>query len=81
MTLQLQKHNHLMIFTKASCLPTTSFPGGSVSKEYTCNGGDLGSIPGSGKSPGEGSILARRIPWTDKPGRLQSMRSQELGIS
>ena len=30
------------------------FPGGSDSKESTCNAGDLGSIPGLGRSPGEG---------------------------
>ena len=30
------------------------FPGGSVSKESTCNAGDLGSIPGLGRSPGGG---------------------------
>ena len=29
------------------------FPGGSDSKEFTCNAGDLGSIPGLGRSPGE----------------------------
>ena len=29
------------------------FPGGSDSKESTCDAGDLGSIPGSGRSPGE----------------------------
>ena len=29
-------------------------PGGSNSKEFTCNAGDLGSIPGLGKSPGGG---------------------------
>ena len=45
------------------------FPGSSVGRESTCNVGDLGSIPGSGRSPGEGngthsSILAWRIPWT-----------------
>ena len=39
------------------------FPGGSVSKESACNAGDPGSIPPSGRSPGEGngnhsSILA-----------------------
>ena len=28
--------------------------GGSDGKEYACNVGDLGSIPGSGRSPGEG---------------------------
>ena len=31
-----------------------SFPGGSAGKESACNAGDLGSIPGSGRSPGEG---------------------------
>ena len=30
-----------------------SFPGGSISKETACNAGDLSSIPGSGRSPGE----------------------------
>ena len=32
------------------------FPGGgSAGKEPSCNAGDVGSIPGSGRSPGEGS--------------------------
>ena len=31
------------------------FPGGSVAKESACNAGNLGSIPGLGKSPGEGN--------------------------
>ena len=30
------------------------FPGGSAGKESTCDAGDLGSIPGLGRSPGEG---------------------------
>ena len=30
------------------------FSGGSAGKEYACNAGDLGSIPGLGRSPGEG---------------------------
>ena len=32
-----------------------SFPDGSDSKESSCNVGDLGSIPGWGKSPGGGN--------------------------
>ena len=39
-------------------LPTPvllGFPGGSDSKESTCNVVDLGSIPGLGRSPGEGT--------------------------
>jgi len=31
------------------------FPGGSGGKEPTCNVGDLGLIPGLGRSPGEGN--------------------------
>ena len=31
------------------------FPGGSVGKESACNAGDLGSIPGLARSPGEGN--------------------------
>ena len=30
------------------------FPRGSADKESACNAGDLGSIPGLGRSPGEG---------------------------
>ena len=31
------------------------FPGGSDGEESACNAGDLGSIPGSGRSPGVGN--------------------------
>ena len=31
------------------------FPDGSDGKEYACNAGDLGSMPGSGRSPEEGN--------------------------
>ena len=34
--------------------PCQGFPGGSAGKESACNDGDLGSIPGLGRSPGEG---------------------------
>ena len=59
------------------------FPGGSDGKEYACNARDPGLIPGSGKSSGEGmatdsSILAWRNPWTEEPGRLQSMGLQRV---
>ena len=35
-------------------LAIKGFPGGSDSKESVCNAGDSGSIPESGRSPGEG---------------------------
>ena len=34
---------------------TQGFPGGSEGEASACNVGDLGSIPGSGRSPGEGN--------------------------
>ena len=59
-------------------------PPGSDSKASAHNAGDLGSIPGSGRSPGEGNgnpfqYSARKIPWTEEPDRLQSMGSQRVG--
>ena len=59
------------------------FPGGSDGKESACSAGDPGSVPGSGRSSGVGnathsSILAWRILWTEKPGRLQFMGSQRV---
>ena len=38
-----------------SLLTHLGFPGGSVRKESACNARDLGLIPGSGRSPGEGN--------------------------
>ena len=38
---------------KDSPLVLVGFPGGSDGKESTCNAGDLGSIPGLGRAPGE----------------------------
>ena len=109
-----------------------SFPGGSDGKASACNVGDPGSIPGLGRSPGEGNdyptsvfwpgefhgltktslvaqmvkrlsimwetrvrslgwedplekemaihynTIAWKIPWTEEPGRLQSMGSQRI---
>ena len=61
--------------------PDKSFPGDSEGKVSAYNVGDLGSIPGSGRSPEKemathSGTLAWKIPWTEKPGRLQSMGSQ-----
>ena len=37
--------------TQVSCF---GFPCGSAGKESACNAGDLGLVPGLGRSPGEG---------------------------
>ena len=58
-------------------------PPGSGGKESACSAGDLGSVSGLGRSPGEGmatlsSILTWRSPWTEEPGGLQSMGLQRV---
>ena len=42
------------------------FPGGSADKESSCNAGDLGSIPGLGRSPGEGKGYALQYSGLEK---------------
>ena len=57
-----------------------------IVKNLPANAGDtrdLGSIPGSGRSPGGGNgnplqYLAWEIPRTEEPGGLQSMGSQRV---
>ena len=39
------------------------FPDSSIGKEFTCNSEDLGSIPGSGRSTGEGIGYPLQYSW------------------
>ena len=123
MTLKLNNKNHwlkLKLFLYFFRF-YKGFPGSSPSKESTCNAGDPGSIPESGRSGGEGQathssihgfpwqlkwyriclqckrpgfspwvgkipwrrawqptlvFLPGESPWTEEPGRLQSIASQ-----
>ena len=43
------------------------FPGGSVSEESVCNAGDQDSIPGSGRSPGEGNSNPLQYSCLENP--------------
>ena len=59
-------------------------PGDPDGIESVCNAGDLGSIPGLGRSLKKGmatysSILAWGIPWTEDPSRPQSIGPQRVG--
>ena len=60
------------------------FPGGSDSTESAHNVGNLGSIPEVGRSPGGGHdnplivLFTGESPWTEKPGRLQSVGQQRV---
>ena len=48
------------------------FPGGSDGKGFTCNAGDLGLVPGSGRYPGEGKGLLTPVLL---PGEFHGQRS------
>ena len=55
-----------MICWRRESLPTPvllGFPCGSAGKELACNVGDLGSIPGLGRSPGEGKGYPLQYSW------------------
>ena len=67
--------------SQADSLPT-ELSGKPDGKESACNEGDLGSIPGSGRSPGEGNgnpLLYSCLENSMDRGRLQSMGSQRVG--
>ena len=56
------------------------FPGGSAGKESARNAGELDwKDPLEKGNTTHSSILAWKIPWTEKPGRLQAMGSQRVG--
>ena len=55
-----------------------------IVKASACNVGDLGSIPGPGRSlekemATHSITLAWKIPWMEEPHRLQSTGSKRLG--
>ena len=61
------------------------FPGGSAIKNPPDNAGGAGSIPGSGRIPGEGngnhsSILTWEMPWTELGGLLCPCGCKELDM-
>ena len=58
------------------------FPGGASGKEPACQyrrHKRCGFSPLEEVLASDSSVLAWRIPWTEKPGGLQSMESQRVG--
>ena len=68
------------------CWVTTFLPDGSVGKESTCNAGDPGSIPGSGRSAREEIGYPLQYSWASltaqlvkNPPAMQETLAQFLG--
>ena len=78
-----------LVFKGASKLFSMGFPSGTVVKNLCANAGDvrgMSSIPGSGRSPGEGngnhsSILTWIIPWPEEPGGQSPWDHKQLGTT
>ena len=69
---------------RLSCteLDGLGFSGGSVVKNPLANARDLGWVdPLEKEMATHFSILAWEIPWTEEPGRLQSMGSQRVRLN
>ena len=80
LSLMLQEGHSFVLLASAGLLAWASLVSQTV--ESACNVGDLGSIPGLGRSPGEGNgyplqYSGLRILWTEEPGRLQSTVGQD----
>ena len=78
----------LSVLFRVSLIAWWGFPGGSDSKESICNEGDLGSVPGLGRSPGEGNGYPLQCSGLENSmdkgawhlhGKLPSMGSQRVG--
>ena len=59
----------------------TSFPGGSDSKESTCSMGNLGSIPGLGRSPGGGHGNPLQYSYLENPMDRGAWKATVHGIA
>ena len=60
---------------------TGGFPGIQVGKESACSAGDLGSIPGSGRSPGEGNGNPLQYSCLENPMDRGAWRATDHGVA
>ena len=58
-----------------------AFPCSSVSKQCDCNTGDLGSIPGLGRSPGEGNGNPLRYSCLENPRDREAWWAAVYGVA
>ena len=57
------------------------FPGGSDGKDSTCNAGDLGSTPGSGRSAGEGNGNPLQYSFLENPMDRGAWQAADHGVA
>ena len=70
--IKVQRHTRCLYFNDVY-YKLWGFPGGSVGKKSACSAGDPGSIPGSGRSPGEGNGNPLQDSCLEKPHGQRSL--------
>ena len=65
-----QSWTRLKRLSSSSSILTKGFPNSSVGKEAACNAGDPSSIPGLGRSPGEGIGYPLQYSWASPVAQL-----------
>ena len=71
----------VQVYILKGVLMVRDFPCGSDSKKSSCNAGDLGSIPGSGRSPGEGNGNPLQYSCLENPMDRGAWRATVHGIA
>ena len=64
-----------------SCMPHPDFPRSPVGEEFICNAGGLGSIPGLGRSPGEGSGNPLQYSCLENPMDREAWQATVHGVT
>ena len=62
-------------------LPFQGFPGGSDGRESACNAGDWGSIPGLGRSPGDGNGKPLQCSCLENPMDRGTLQATVHGVA
>ena len=66
---------------RCPCGVKWGFPGGSDCKEYACNAGGLGSIPGLERSPGEGNGNPLQYSCLENPTDREAWQATVHGVA
>ena len=79
-------HVSLSILVSSMCMPSSGiagsyFPGSSEVKASACSAGDLGSIPGLGRSPGEGNDNSLQYSFLENPMDRGAWRATVHGVA
>ena len=75
-------YKYIFTYTQKSCFLSiySGFPSSSDGKESAYNAGDLGSIPGSGRSPGEGNGNPLQYSCLGSPMDREVWQATVLGL-